>query len=278
MSGTAWPASPASAAGLSPESYAWVRRFLLERTGIELKDGKQALVTTRLDRRVRHHGLAGYDEYVALLAARALPGEEQVAIDLLTTNETSFFREAGHFELLRTLARSHDAGRPLRVWSAASSTGEEAYTIALVLADELGEAPWEVVATDVSSRCVEATRRGLYAVDAAQRIPEDLRRRFCLRGREEHEGLFTVESRWRARVRAQQANLTADLPDLGRFDVAFLRNVMIYFSPATKQDVVARVAGLVRPGGHLVVGQAESLAGIPHALQSVAPSVYRIPG
>jgi chemotaxis protein methyltransferase CheR len=178
---------------LSPAEFDWIRRFLRERTGIELKAGKEALVMGRLDRRLRHHGLSTYTQYFRLLTEDGDIDETRVAVDLLTTNETYFFRDPTHFDLLRQWLDGVRRPEPLRVWSAASSTGEEAYSIAMTMADCLPpQQQWEVVGTDISSRVLETARRALYPIDAAAKIPSELLRQFCLRGRDEYDGFLAV--------------------------------------------------------------------------------------
>jgi len=265
---------------ITPAEFAKVQQFLLSRTGIELKAGKEPLVMGRLERRLRHHGLTTFTDYMRLLEDHRGADEARVAIDLLTTNETYFFRESQHFDNMPQFLPPKEqlAGRPVRVWSAASSTGEEAYTIALTLADLLGEKQaWEVVGTDISSRVIEAARFGLYPLDEAAKIPVKLLRQYCLKGRDEYEGLFTVNSALRARVRFEYANLTEKLPPLGQFDIIFLRNVMIYFGAETKRALLARLIEHLRPGGYLLIGHAESINGLSTAVQQLAPAVYRKP-
>lgn len=265
-------------APLTPTEFTWFTGFLLRVTGIELKDGKQSLVMGRLDRRLRHYGLKTYTEYFELLGRADEPQETRVAIDLMTTNETYFFREQQHFELLPSLVTGAPTGRPVRIWSAASSTGEEAYSIALTLADCLGSRSWEVLGTDLSTRVLSTAQRALYPVAAAERIPQKLRQSYCLKGRGEQSGLFTIKADLRSRVTFSRANLTRALPDLGSFDVIFLRNVMIYFNNDTKRQVIDRVAANLRPDGVLLIGHAETLTGLGTGLELVAPSIYRLPG
>ena len=269
---------------LSPVEFGWIQRFLRERTGIELKAGKEALVMGRLDRRLRHHGLASYSQYFRMLAEdgdRDGDGdvdETRMAIDLLTTNETYFFRETAHFAFLREwAARRGRAAGSLRVWSAASSTGEEAYSIAMTLADALpAQQHWEIIGTDISTRVLETARRGMYPIDAAAKIPSDLLREYCLRGRDEYDGFLAVGGSLRSRVTFERANLL-DLPaSLGQFDMIFLRNVMIYFELDTKRDLIERVERMIRPGGYLIISHSETLSGIRSGLKLVTPSVYRL--
>jgi chemotaxis protein methyltransferase CheR len=264
---------------LTPEEFAWLRDFLAHRTGIELKPGKEAMVIGRLDRRLRHHGLPTYTDYFRRLV-EGDPLENQIAVDLLTTNETYFFREPKHFEFLRHLISTPaPRSEPWRVWSAAASSGEEAYTIAMTLADGLrNDRSWSVLGTDISSRVLEAARRALYPIEAAGQIPKRLLRTYCLRGQDEFEGFLAIDRVLRDRVTFREANLI-DLPgDLGSFDVIFLRNAMIYFGAETKRRLVAEAAARLRPGGHLIVSHAETLNGISGPLRLVQPSVYVLPG
>ena len=254
------------------------QRFIYEAAGITLSAGKKALVSGRLSKRLQAHQLSSFSDYFALLSSGRSAGEVQTAVDLLTTNETYFFREPKHFELLRSLATAA-AGRtqPFRVWSAASSTGEECYSIAMVLADCLGSAAWDVHGSDISSRVLQRARAGHYPMERARHIPPAYLKRFCLKGHGEQEGTLLVERQLRARVSFAQVNLNTDLPKLGSFDVIFLRNVMIYFNGDTKRQVVARVLSLLKPGGHFCIGHSESLNDISSAVDQIAPSIYRKP-
>jgi len=147
----------------------------------------------------------------------------------------------------------------------------------MTLAASLGEAPWEVLASDLSSRVLERARNGHYAMTRAKTIPQPLLQAYCLKGIGSQEGTFLVEPKIRGRVKFMQVNLVERLPDLGELDVVFIRNVMIYFDPQTKREVVARILPLLRSGGHLIVGHSESLNGVSDALKIVQPSVYRKP-
>jgi chemotaxis protein methyltransferase CheR len=271
------------AIAINAGEFANFRRFIFDIAGITMSDSKKALVSGRLAKRLHHHGLDSYDEYFRLLTDGRHAEEVQLAVDLLTTNETYFFREARHFDLLRQEAAaarpSLRTGAPFRVWSAACSSGEEPYSIAMVLADVLGNAPWEVVASDISTRVLQRARVGHYPMERASHVPPDYLRRFCLKGIAEQQGTLLVERALRQRVQFRQVNLNAELPgDLGTYDMVFLRNVMIYFNGDTKRQVVARVASRLKPGGHFVIGHSESLHEISDTLRAVVPSVYRKPG
>ena len=264
---------------ISPDDFRYITGVLHEHTGIWLAPGKEALVSGRLDKRIRALGLTGYSDYVRLLRDRRDEAELHHLINLLTTNETFFFREAQHFDYLRReVLPARGTGRPFRLWSAASSTGEEAYTAAMVLADTLPAGTWEIVGTDISTRVVESARAALYPIEAAERIPRQLLRRFWLKGREEYEGLMTVTTELRSRVQFHRRNLIEDCRQLGHFDVIMLRNVMIYFDLETKRSLIPRLQERLVPGGHLIIGSSESLNSIPSQLRMVEPSIYRLDG
>lgn len=263
---------------ITDQEFGFFQRFIFEAAGISLSPAKKALVCGRLSKRLQQHKLTSYSEYLLLLASGSDPAEVQTAIDLLTTNETYFFREPKHFELLRREAElARNGSRSFRVWSAACSSGEEPYSIAMVLADVLDPNPWELIGSDLSTRVLQKARMGHYPTSRAQQIPSAYLRRFCLRGTGEQEGTLLVERPLRARVDFRQINLNQRLPQLGLFDFIFLRNVMIYFNADTKRQVVARLIAVLKPGGWFVIGHSESLNEITTALQQVAPSVYRKP-
>ncbi|WP_426192685.1 CheR family methyltransferase [Massilia sp. DWR3-1-1] len=260
---------------ISDREFAQFQRFIHEAAGISLSAAKKALVSGRLAKRLQQCQLHSYGDYFSLLASGTAGAEVQAAIDLLTTNETYFFREPKHFDMLRQYVdQVHRRGQPLRVWSAASSSGEEAYSIAMVLADCLGDAPWEVIGSDISTRVLERARLGHYALERTTHIPPAYLKRFCLKGTGLQQGTLLIDRGLRQRVRFLQVNLNVPLPQLGTFDLIFLRNVMIYFDTSTKQQVVARVISLLKPAGRFVIGHAESLHGVSELVQPLTPSVY----
>jgi chemotaxis protein methyltransferase CheR len=195
-------------------------------------------------------------------------------VDKLTTNETYFFREPQHFEFLASLLAQHDGREPFRVWSAASSSGEEAYSIAMLLAEKLGPTGWEVIGTDLSTAMVDSARRALYSMDRARHTPREYLKRHCLRGQGDFEGSLLISRALRAHVHFEPANLMEPLPNLGSFQVIFLRNVLIYFDPPGKEAIVRRVIPLLKPQGYLFTGHAESLSHLDHGLRAVRTAVY----
>lgn len=250
------------------------QRLMLEEAGIALSAAKKALVYGRLARRVRAHGCASFADYHALLLRDA--EELRTAIELLTTNETYFFREPRHFDFLREmLLAGHREKRAFRAWSAACSSGEEVYSLAMVLADVLGYGGWSVLGSDLNSQVLARARTGHYKLTRTEGIPRDYLSAFCLKGKGRQAGTLLIDRALREHCEFRQINLNAPLPALEPFDVIFLRNVMIYFSPATKREVVARIQELLRPGGYLVIGHSESLYGINSDLRMVRPSIYR---
>src|SRR6185437_2778508 len=261
---------------ISDSEFGQFQRFIFETAGITLTDAKKALVSGRLAKRLHACKVRNYGEYFRLLMSGESPLELQTAVDLPTTNETYFFREPKHFQFLKQqIASSAFRSTALRVWSAAGSTGEEAYSIAMLLEDCLPGQPWEVVASDISTRVLERARAGHYSMERISHFPPGYLQRFCLKGRDAQEGTLLVQRNLRSRVRFLQVNLNAPLPHLGNFDIVFLRNVLIYFNTETKRQVVARVLNTLKPGGFLFIGHSESLIEVTEAVELVAPAIYR---
>lgn len=252
--------------------------WLYRATGINLSSAKKALVAGRLHKRLKHHEIDSYGEYFQFITSSAATGELQVAIDLLTTNETYFFREPKHFDFLREVVLPQVApAKSFRVWSAASSSGEEAYSLAMTLADNLVSTSWEIFGSDISTHVLAMARAGHYPMARARTIPPVMLNRFCLKGVGRQEGTFIIEQSLRSRIKFSQINLNETLPDIGDFDVIFLRNVMIYFDLETKRKVVSRLLPRLKPGGYFIVSHSESLNGVTDALTIIAPSIYRNP-
>lgn len=261
---------------LSDSDFDAIARLLHEQTGIDLSPAKKAMVAGRLARHLGRIGVRSFAEYVVRIRNPVHADERQACINLLTTNETSFFREPKHFEWLR--ARAAEARRDrerLRIWSAASSSGEEAYSAAMVCEDVMPGGTWEITGTDISTRMVASARRGLYPIAHAAKVPGDYLRRFCLRGVGPQEGTLLVHKSLRDRVTFKHANLVEPLPSLGVFQVIFLRNVMIYFNTDTRRDVIERVVSQLAPGGHLLIGHSESIHDLTERMKFVAPAIYR---
>jgi len=264
---------------LKEQEFTQFRDLIYRLAGISMSPAKKPLVTSRLSKRLKHHGLNSYSEYYRLITAPHGKAEQQVAVDLLTTNETHFFREPKHFDFLRHRALAERRrGRSFRIWSAACSSGEEPYSIAMLLDEVLGSEPWELHASDLSTRVLEKARQGHYPAERISEIPKHYLNRYCLKGIGSQEGTLLIEKKLRERVKFTQHNLMDAAPKLGELDIIFLRNVMIYFDQETKRQVVARLLPLLRPGGYFLVSHSETLNGVNEELHLVQPAVYRKPG
>jgi len=264
---------------ISSAEFAQFQKLIYKIAGISLADTKKVLLVGRLGRRLKHFGLSSFGEYYRLVASGDAADELQTMVDLLTTNETYFFREEAHFEFLaKNIVAAHPPGSPFNVWSAASSTGEEIYTIAFVLADALGlDAPWTVTGSDISTAVLATAERGLYWLDRTRGLPQGYLRKYCLKGVRSQEGSFIVAPEIKRHTRFLQVNLNRTLPALGKFHVIFLRNVMIYFDADTKRQVVARLVEQLHPGGYFIVGHSESLNGLTDRLRTLKPTIYQLP-
>lgn len=265
---------------LSDTTYRQIAALMQDSIGLSLNDSKKALVSARLSPRMHHLALDSFEAYLHRITGEADAGEFQVAVDLLTTNETYFFREPQHFELLeQLLIRQRPSS--LAVWSAASSFGDEAYSIAMLLSDlqqqGLLEVGWSVLGTDISDRVLRSARQAVYPQARLRCVSPQRLRRYCLRGEGEAEGLVQIQARLTERVQFGQLNLCRPIEPLGPFDVVFLRNVLIYFDHDTKRAVVDRVLARLRPGGLFFIGTAECRVPCDTPLEPLAPGVFRKP-
>jgi chemotaxis protein methyltransferase CheR len=252
--------------------------LLYDIAGISLTDAKKVLLTGRLSKRLTVLGMETYTQYFKYVTNPGHADELQFMVDLLTTNETYFFREPQHFDFLKQIIpQAAKQGQMFRVWSAAASIGAEAYTIAMVLADKLGEdGAWEILGTDISNSVLDQARRGHYRMAEAAKIPPAYLKKYCLKGKGEQEGTFLIDKKLREHVNFEQMNLNVQgIKKSGEFDVIFLRNVLIYFDVPTKQRVVSNLIPSMKSGGYFIVGHSESLNGITNALTQVKPTVYR---
>ena len=261
---------------ITDQEFNQFRKLIYDIAGINMSPIKKPLVMGRLAKRLNHFGLSSYGQYYKLLNSGDHQQELQMAVDLLTTNETYFFREPKHFDFLqRNILPAHPRAKTFRVWSAACSSGQEPYSIAMVLANGLGESPWEIIASDISQRVLDKARNGHYPFDQIEHIPKEFLNKFCLKGIGSQEGTFIVSKKVRNRIKFSQINLNEPFPIREKLDLIFLRNVMIYFNAETKRKVVSRMAEILKPDGHLFIGHSESLNGIYDGFITVAPSIYR---
>jgi chemotaxis protein methyltransferase CheR len=266
-------------ADLSESEMDRIARVLFDASGIRIGQGKRELVRSRLRKRLEVTGLPSYEAYLEYLESHQAV-ELRFMVEALTTNETYFFREPSHFDVLtaRVLRRG---GGPIKIWSAASSTGEEPYSIAIRCLEErvrMGGRSVRILATDIDTNVLESARRGVYPEDELRGVaPEYLERYFEPTG-EEADPLrgasFQVRREVRSLVSFARLNLMGPWPMNGPLSVVFLRNVMIYFDRPTRAWLGTRVARLLAPGGLLFIGQSESLGVSPKGLRAIQPSVY----
>ncbi|MCP4995154.1 MAG: protein-glutamate O-methyltransferase CheR [Gammaproteobacteria bacterium] len=259
---------------MTDEEFGRFQRLIFEIAGISMCPAKKMMVSSRLQRRLAHYGLGRFGDYYRLVTGDAHPDEMQTMVDLLTTNETYFFREPAHFTFLRDKILAEKEITPLRIWSAACSSGEEVYSLAMVLADTLTGRSWEVMGSDLSLRVLQRAQRGHYPMDRNEGIDTAHLKKYCLKGVNSQSNTFLIDKTLKARVMFRQINLKKKLPNIGRFDVIFLRNVLIYFNQETKKEIVHRVARQLKPGGYLFISHTESLHGIAPELKTVNPSIF----
>lgn len=269
---------PTGLTSISDAEFKQFKTWIYDAVGINLSDHKKNLVMGRLAPRLRHHKLSKYGDYFNLLTSNNKSVELQIAVDLLTTNETYFFREPKHFDFLRDdILKNHSSGRQMRIWSAASSTGEEPYSLAMILAESLGNGSWDILASDISSRVLDRASSGHYSMDRARHIPKNFLHKYCLKGVDDQDGTFMINAELKRRVKFKQINLNTRLPNIGEFNVIVLRNVMIYFDLETKRKLIERMVPYLRSGGYMLIGHSESLNGVTDKLETIRPSIYRKP-
>ncbi|MEI7035974.1 protein-glutamate O-methyltransferase [Fulvimonas yonginensis] len=268
---------------LGDGDFQFLRGFVYQYCGIALSEQKRQLVQGRLARRLRALGMRGFGEYCELL--RRDPGSELDELSsAISTNVTAFFREAHHFDLLagellpRWLEQKREGGR-LRIWSAGCSSGEEPYSIAMVLAEALERCgrtvDAKILATDLSPAALAAARKGVYPLERLEGVSPERRRRWFLRGEGEYAGLACVHPRLRELTAILPLNLLHEWPMQGPFDAIFCRNVVIYFDQPTKQKLFRRYARLLPDGGHLFLGHSESMHGLSDEFELIGRTVYR---
>jgi chemotaxis protein methyltransferase CheR len=259
--------------------FALFQRLIYKIAGISLSDAKKVLLVGRLTRRLKQYDFATFSQYYKMLASGEHPDEVQTMVDLLTTNETYFFREPKHFEFLRDeIIRKRNSPAAFRVWSAASSSGEEIYTLAMVLAENLPNTPWDVVGSDISTRVLEKAAAGHYSLDRTEGIPSGYMAKYCLKGVRSNAGTFLIAPELRKKTSFHQINLMNPIrANIGEFEVIFLRNVMIYFDLETKAKVVHNLLPRLKSGGYLIIGHSETLNGITDRVEAVRPTIYRKP-
>lgn len=264
--------------------FASLSRFIYEQCGIKMPEAKKTMLEGRLQKRLRALGMKSFVDYTEyLFSAEGLANELVSMIDLVTTNKTDFFREPDHFHYLRDRVlpewceKYH--GRRLMIWSAGCSTGQEPYTLAMVLSDFAGRHPgfdFQILATDISTRVLAQAQKAVYSESLLEPVPAAMKSRFLLRSKDRESGLVRIVPELRAKLKFRRLNFLDD--DFGireAMDIIFCRNVIIYFDRETQSRLLKRFYGHLRSGGHIFMGHSETLSGLDVPLVSVAPTVYR---
>ncbi len=264
---------------LRPEDFHQISQIVYKYSGIRLAHGKEELVRSRLIKRLRALELAGFDSYLQFIKEDRTTHELHTMIDALTTNKTSFFRENQHFEYMRTriIPELRARNSKARIWSAGCSSGEEPYTIAMILHEEwpqISQMDVRILATDISTRILTKARSAEYEKEYLKDIPPDYLSKYFTLLRITPARTYGIQDKIKKMIHFAQLNLMDTWPMKGPFDIIFCRNVMIYFDSATQGRLVSRFHDLLVPGGHLLVGHSESLVANSCGLKYVQPATY----
>lgn len=265
---------------ISEKEFQQFQQLIYQQVGITLGDQKKSLVVSRLGKRLRELALPTFQAYYDYVLGDG-GGEELITLlDLISTNKTDFFREPGHFQFLREkiLPFLHSERR-VRIWSSASSSGEEPYTIAMTLYDGVsnpGEWDFKILASDISTRVLAKGAAGIYEEEKIASLPPDIVRRHFLRGQKTHLHKVRVKTHLSNMIAFRRINLMASsYPIKSPLDVIFCRNVMIYFDRPTQGQLMHKFYRYLKPGGYLFIGHSESLQWVDHPFAYVAPTIYR---
>ena len=268
---------------LSEQEFISISKLILEKAGINLTEQKKPLIQARLIGRIRQFGMNSYRQYVKYVKDDPTQKELITMIDMLTTNKTSFFREAEHFDFIKKniLARRDLKKEPLRVWSAGCSSGQEPYSLTMLLKQEyrnLAKEDAQILATDISVEMVNRTRLGEYEEETMDTIPAAYVRQYFTKVADPASRTkYRVTENLKQHVRVAILNLVSDWPMKGPFDFILCRNVMIYFTGDFRENLVHRYGKLLKPGGYLFIGLSESLGGRTGELKYIQPAIYRKP-
>lgn len=250
-----------------------VQKMLFKKAGINLSDAKEAMVYSRLARRIRARNLRSFNEYLALV--NTSESELEQFINALTTNLTSFFREPHHFTALADYLSQHNV---TTIWCAASSTGEEPYSIAMVVAEAYGsfKTPVKIIASDIDSKVLAKAKAGVYPLASIAKIPQHRQKQFFHKGKGANEGKVKVVDELRNMVQFKKLNLTDAKWDVkGPLDVIFCRNVMIYFDKPTQLKVLQKMVGMLKPSGLYMAGHSENFNMYTNLVRPVGKTIYR---
>ena len=261
---------------LTQAQFSRITGLLYEHAGIRMREGKEGLVRSRLAKRLRKLGLPDFDAYLSHVESEPSRAEFAEMIDALTTNKTSFLREVSHFDFLRDEVFPTLTG-PVRIWSAGCSSGEEPYTLSMLLQESFDKAPSRdirILATDISHRVLATAKAGAYPAEVMADVPSAWLQKYWTRRPIAGRDMYEASPALKKLISFAKLNLMEKWPMQGPFDAILCRNVMIYFDKGTQQRLVERYHALLKPGGHLFVGHSESLTGLTHRFRYVKPAVY----
>jgi chemotaxis protein methyltransferase CheR len=276
-------------ASLTAKEFLQLSEFIQESVGIKMPPEKKIMLEGRLRKRLRNLGIDSFSEYLEYLFSQQGMKDELVhMIDVITTNKTDFFREPAHFDFLiqnalPDLITSHGSGigENLMTWSAGCSTGEEAYSIAMVLEEFGAKYPgfkfgYRILATDISTKVLEIGMRAVYDEEKTESVPVDLREKYILRSKDTQRELIRIIPRLRERVKFRRLNfLDEDFGFRERMDIIFCRNVLIYFEKTIQEKILRKIIDYLKPGGFLFIGHSETLLDMDLPLQMTSPTIYR---
>lgn len=268
---------------LTEKQFSEISALVKRMAGINLGKSKMELVKSRLNKRLRELGMRSYKEYIEYLKTKADESEITLMLDAISTNLTSFFREEDHFDYLvknvlkRRIASADKTGHKIRIWSAGCSSGEEPYTLSIVLNETIPNLKaWDakILATDLSTKVLKKGKKGVYDEERIKTVPPIMRSKYFTCIKDKKPRIYQVNSNLSSLVHFARLNLMENWPMKGPFDVIFCRNVMIYFDKDTQEKLINRYYDLLGPGGTLFTGHSESLAGIKHKFKYVKATIY----
>lgn len=263
---------------ITPHQFDKISGLVYQISGIDLHEGKEELVKARLMKRLRHLRISSFDRYLKYLANDKSGAELRAMVDVLTTNKTNFFRESEHLDFLRDEIVPQWGKEPARIWSAGCSSGEEPYSIAIVLCETIPDI-WvrdiKILATDISDRMMEKARKGIYDAETIKTLPPLLRTKYFESTNAGSGRRYQVRPQLQSMVNFAKLNLMEEWPMRGPFEAIFCRNVMIYFDKPTQEKLVKRFWSLLKQGGYLFVGHSESLTFLTHDYRYLQPAVYQ---
>jgi len=272
-----------SPARLSPAEFDHLVKLVYEQCGINLTPAKKVMLESRLTKRLRSLSLTGFKEYIDFLKTKGGIEQELIhMIDVVTTNKTDFFREPHHFDFMKSTVlpefqSKHNGSRPFKIWSSACSTGEEPYTMAMVLQEFANQHPsftYNILASDISTQVLQRASTAVYSENHVAPLPLSMKQKYLLRSKDQEKPTVRIIPKLRERVSFLRVNLMDSSWKIEDQDVIFCRNVLIYFDRKTQIDVVTKLVNKLRPGGLLVIGHSESLHSFDLPLTQIKPTIF----